>query len=249
MSVDLPAEMAALLRRYEEDLSRTMAERALADRMSAMQRLTAGFAHELRNPVNAARLQLEVLERRMGRPMAHDDPAALALFELQSIAELLDEFLLFARPAPLEAEAHDLIMLVERAVDDERAFATERSTNLAMAKNVTSAPVTVDAPKIVFVVEELVHNAIESVLPGGSVDVEVSMHDEAVQIAVRDDGSGIPPEHVHRIYEPFFSTRDHGRGLGLAIVHTFVSLHRGRIEVTSRPQETAFVVTIPRATM
>ncbi|MBA3499380.1 MAG: HAMP domain-containing histidine kinase [Myxococcota bacterium] len=239
-------ELTSLMERYEQDLVRRMEAQALSDRMEAMQRLTAGFAHELRNPVNAARLQLEVLERRTGQSMLSDDPAALSLFEIKSITELLDEFLLFARPAPLEIEDHDLVALVNQAVDDERAFAEEHDTALAVVTNVSTAPLSLDAPKIVFVVEELVHNAVESVGDHGHVDVEVDMRVDAVRIAVRDDGTGIATDLQHRIYEPFFSTRDHGRGLGLAIVHTFVTLHGGRIEVGSNAQGTCFVVTLPR---
>jgi signal transduction histidine kinase len=238
----LDRELAALVGRFEQ----AAAAQALADRMEAMQRLTAGFSHELRNPVNAARLQLEVLVRRSGRTLASDEPAALALFEIQSITELLDEFLLFARPTPLEIEDRDLVSLVHRAVDDERPFANERATALTVRADVARVPVAVDPPKIVFVVEELVRNAVEAVGEHGRVDVEIETTPEAVRIAVRDDGTGIDPEVQHRIYEPFFSTRDHGRGLGLAIVHTFVSLHGGRIEVGSNSQGTCFVVTLPR---
>jgi|MudIll2142460700_1097286.scaffolds.fasta_scaffold02839_6 signal transduction histidine kinase len=239
-------QIIALLDRHETELGRRMEARALADRMEAMQRLTAGFAHELRNPVNAARLQLEVLERRSGRTATHDDPVTLALFELQSIIELLDDFLLFARPSPLVAEDHDLVALVQEAVDGERPFADERGAALAVAANVDSAPIAVDAPKIVFVVEELVHNAIEAVSADGRVDIEVDVRADRARIAVRDDGTGIAPELLHRIYEPFFSTRDHGRGLGLSIVHTFVGLHHGRIDVGSTARGTSFVVTLPR---
>lgn len=239
-------ELASLMERYEQDVASRIEAQALADRMEAMQRLTAGFAHELRNPVNAARLQLEVLVRRSGRAATHDEPSALALFELQSITELLDEFLLFARPAPLEVEPHDLVALVRRAVEDKRAFAEEHATALAVLASVRSVPVVVDGPKIVFVVEELVHNAVEAVVEHGHVDVEVEMDADAVRIAVRDDGAGIPPEVRNRIYEPFFSTRDHGRGLGLAIVHTFVALHGGRIEVGANSRGACFVVTLPR---
>jgi signal transduction histidine kinase len=105
----------------------------------------------------------------------------------------------------------------------------------------------VDAPKLAQVVSNLVRNGIEAVTAGGHVWVALVPAEECFVIRVGDDGPGIPDEVRPRIYEPFFSTRDHGRGLGLAIVHTFVSLHRGRIEVTSRPQETAFVVSIPRS--
>ena len=222
-------------------------ERALADRMDALQRLTAGFAHELRNPLNAARLQLEVLARRSQRMPAADDPLTLALVELQTLAELVDDFLLFAKPSPLEAEDHDIALLLEQAIDGEREFARERDVALSVVANVRCAAVTVDAPKVVFVVEELLHNAIEAVEPSGHVAVVLDARIDTVHITVRDNGAGIPAGLEHRIYEPFFSTRDHRRGLGLAIVHSFVGLHCGRIAVASGPTGTCFAVTLPRA--
>src|SRR5688572_5361714 len=99
--------------------------------MEAMQRLTAGFAHELRNPLNAARLQLKVLEQRSGG-ITPDHPAALARSELEAIEDLIDDFLLFARPTPLALEEHELVMLVSRVIDDERAFAREHGAEVLL---------------------------------------------------------------------------------------------------------------------
>ena len=218
----------------------TLEARALADRMEAMQRLTAGFAHELRNPLNAARLQLELV--RQLKPASVDDPTELALFELQAIADLVDDFLLFARPTALEAGDHDIVSLVDQALDRVNAFAHERDVEVSTRAIAASA--TVDAQKVVFVIEELLHNAIEAA--HRHVAIDVAADPDSVRIAVRDDGPGIPPTLVHRIYEPFFTTRDTGRGLGLAIVFTFVRLHRGCIEVTSNERGTCFDVRLPR---
>jgi signal transduction histidine kinase len=215
-------------------------KRSLAECMEAMQRLTAGFAHELRNPLNAARLQLQLVDREIS---SSNDPTALALVELQSMADLIDEFLLFAHPAALEAEDYDIAALVAHAVERERAFADRRRVDLSVVAPTTSG--TVDAPKIVFVVEELLHNAIEAVAERGHVAIELVAQTDAIHILVRDDGPGIPDELARRIYEPFFSTHD-GRGLGLAIVHTFVGLHGGDIEHASNDQGTCFEVTLPR---
>jgi signal transduction histidine kinase len=237
-------ELAALVARRESDL----AEQALGDRMEAMQRLTAGFAHELRNPVNAARLQLKLLEQRL--PDGRGEKTLTAVFdELEGITELLDDFLLFARPSPLEREDREVVALVCGAVVDERPFAIANGIDVRFVTNAINATVPVDGSKLSFVVTELVHNAIEAGLPGGHVDVDLDIGPDRIQLAVRDNGTGISPELRTRIYEPFFSTRDHGRGLGLAIVHAFVALHRGVIELRTHPTETRFSVTIPHRSL
>ena len=229
---------------FNRELVARLQRQALADRMEAMQRLTAGFAHELRNPLNAARLQLEVLEQRSGG-ITPEHPAALARSELQAIADLIDDFLLFARPAPLAIEEHELVSLVSHAIDDERPFARDNGVEVLLIADLPPTQVAIDAAKVGSVFSELVHNAVEA-SPHGHVVVELEIAGPNFRATVRDDGPGIAPELHARIYEPFFTTRDHGRGLGLSIVHTFVALHRGSITMTSSPRGTRFEVTLPR---
>jgi signal transduction histidine kinase len=131
-------------------------------------------------------------------------------------------------------------------VDAERGFAHDRRVELRWNAEPAPIPCSMDSAKITCVCRELVRNAIEAASPDGCVTVDVAATTSSARFVVRDDGVGIAPELQARIYEPFFSTRDHGRGLGLAIVHTFVSLHRGAIVLTSNDRGTSFEVTIPR---
>jgi signal transduction histidine kinase len=103
----------------------------------------------------------------------------------------------------------------------------------------------VDAPKIHQVMQNLVRNAIEASPRGGKVDVIVEAIDGGVALRVRDQGAGIPADVLARIYEPFFSTKEGGTGMGMAIVHSLVTLHGGEIHVSS-DGGTEFAVHLPR---
>lgn len=249
----LDIELAIMSRHYQLDSEeRRVAQerRTLADRLIAMQTMSAGFAHEVRNPLNAAQLQLELLERRLRRE-GHDgrflEPTELAQKEMERLTTLLNDFLAFARPPELQVGDHDVTVVVRQAVDPERPLAQRRGAELEV-EIVEAAPLIaeVDAPKLQQVVTNLVRNAIEAVSAGGHVWVTVVPGDNEFVIRVADDGPGIPEEVRPRIYEPFFSTKESGTGLGMSIVHSLVALHGGTIELDSGPRGTRFDVAIPR---
>ncbi len=252
-SVDrlLDMELAIMLRHYhleaEERLVRRE-RRSQTEKLTAVQTLSAGLAHEVRNPLNAAKLQLELLERRLRR--GDGDPRLLDAAELVSqeigrLSKLLDEFLAFARPADLSANPTDLIGLARHVVELERPAAAVRGVVLSVHGPEQPIEANVDAPKLHQIVQNLVRNAAEASPPGGHVDVFIESIDGGVALRVRDEGPGIPAEVLSRIYEPFFSTKEGGTGMGMAIVHSLVRLHGGEIQVRC-DGGTEFIVQLPR---
>lgn len=224
------------------------ADAAQADRVAAIQTLSSGLAHEVRNPLNSAKLQLELLARRLRRD--HDDPKLLEPVEhvhaeLARLTRLLNEFLAFARPSALALGDHDVVVIVHGVLDAERAFADGRGIQLALAGS-AAARARIDAQHVHQIVHNLVHNAVEAVPAGGRVTVTIGDDADHVRLAVEDDGDGIPAAVQHRIFEPFFSTKLSGTGLGLSIVHSAVALHGGTVHVASSPHGTRFEVVLPR---
>lgn len=252
----LDLELAIMLRHYQLEAEERLLRRernAQSERIVAMQTLSAGLAHEVRNPLNAAKLQLELLERRLRR--ADADPRLLQSTELVSeeigrLTELLNEFLSFARPTQLSTGVHDLRAVVQHVLELERPGAQARGISFVVAHglDVDDAPIELelDAGKIHQVVLNLIRNAVEASAHGQAVEVSVERVAEGgAAITVRDHGPGIPPEVIARIYEPFFSTKEGGTGMGMAIVHSLVSLHGGTIAITS-DGGAAITVTLPR---
>jgi len=248
----LDIELAIMVRHYQLDSEAKLIareRRTQADRIAAMQSMTAGLAHEVRNPLNAAKLQLELLDRRLRRE--HDDPrltepSELAGKEIDRLTLLLNDFLAFARPPELHLEERDIAELVRHVCEAERPGATKRGASLELVVAPPTLVARVDAMKVHQIVANLVRNAVEAVTANGHVTVELEGDYEAFTVRVQDDGAGIPPDVRARIYEPFFSTKESGTGLGMSIVHSLVTLHAGSIELDTGNRGTRFEVTIPR---
>jgi signal transduction histidine kinase len=248
----LDIELAIMVRHYQLDSDEKLVareRRMQADRISSMQTMTAGLAHEVRNPLNAAKLQLELLDRRLHK---HTDdprltePTELAQKEIERLTDLLNDFLSFARPPELHLQDHDIVEIVRHVVDVERPTAEKHDATLTLVIAPDSLLARCDSGKLQQIVMNLVRNAIEAVRPGGHITVELAGTHDDFKIRVQDDGPGIPPDVQSRMFEPFFSTKEGGTGLGMSIVHSLVSLHGGAIEIDTGAHGTRFDVAIPR---
>jgi signal transduction histidine kinase len=221
---------------------------AQSERMAAMQTLTTGLAHEVRNPLNSASLQLELLERRLRRAASDPkliQPVEQVSHELERLGRLLNEFLAFARPATLVLADHDVSGIIRDVVAAQAPFATKRRASLQQA-GFESLRARIDAEKLRLISQNLMRNALDAVGPGGHVVVTVDGDEESVRLVVEDDGAGIPEAIQRRMYEPFFTTKESGTGLGLSIVHGMVATHGGIIAFESSPRGTRFDVSLPR---
>jgi signal transduction histidine kinase len=245
-------ELALMLRHYQLDSEERLLQRERgiqSERLIAMRTLSAGLAHEVRNPLNAARLQLELLERRLRRQFGDDpklvEPSELANHEIARLTTLLDDFLAFARPPELHLHEQDVVELCKHVVELERPLADKRGVELVFAE---PAPVIaqIDTGKMHQIVQNLVRNALEAAPMGGHVALTVHNGENAVHVGISDDGPGIADEVIARIYEPFFSTKESGTGMGMAIVHSLVTAHGGTIDIQTDPQGTRFVITVPQ---
>lgn len=248
----LDLELAIMLRHYQLDSEERLLvreHRIQDEKLGAMRTLTAGLAHEVRNPLNAAKLQLELVSRRIKR--SGDDPklaepTRLVHDELERLTRLLNELLSFARPSSLTTVEHDVVAVVRQVMEVERPLAVARDIELALHGDGGALPAEIDAGKVHQIVQNLVRNAIEAAPAGGHVKVALATTLTDLMIGVSDDGPGIAPEIVARIYEPFFSTKESGTGMGMAIVHSLVTQHGGVIDIASRPGATTITVALPR---
>ncbi|MBL8626723.1 MAG: hypothetical protein JNK64_35870 [Myxococcales bacterium] len=248
----LDLELAIMLRHYQLDSEERLLvreHRIQDEKLGAMRTLTAGLAHEVRNPLNAAKLQLELVSRRIKR--SGDDPklaepTRLVHDELERLTRLLNELLSFARPSSLTTVEHDVVAVVRQVMEVERPLAVARDIELALHGDGGALPAEIDAGKVHQIVQNLVRNAIEAAPAGGHVKVALATTLTDLMIGVSDDGPGIAPEIVARIYEPFFSTKESGTGMGMAIVHSLVTQHGGVIDIASRAGATTITVALPR---
>lgn len=219
-----------------------------AERLASLGTMAAGLAHEIRNPLNAASLQLTVVQRRLGRDGGADvtgarEAARLVSSEMTRLAGLVEEFLQFARPQPLRIQRIDLHAAAGELCRLERPDAQAAGVTLSLVEG-PSVYAQLDDERIRQVLLNLIRNGIEATGDGGRVTLRVFRGDDAARLEVEDDGPGLPMPDAP-IFEPFFTTKASGTGLGLSIVHRIVSDHGGRIEVDSRPGRTVFSVVLP----
>ncbi len=197
--------------------SRVLTRRAqTAEKLAAVGTMTAGLSHEIRNPLNAAGLQLSVLERRIERlepalkPLLLE-PLRLVRDEIRRLDHMLEDFLQLAKPRELVARPVDLSALVGRVLDLLEKDAERRGVKLErrLAPNVTVAG---DDSRLRQVVMNLALNALEAAGKGGTVTLDVAELGSDVLLHVDDTGSGVPVELRERIFEPFFTTKPQGLG-------------------------------------
>jgi PAS domain S-box-containing protein len=230
---------------------RELSRRArLSEKLAAVGTLAAGLAHEIRNPLNAASLQLQLLERRIKR-VSEDpklfEPVAVVMEEIGRLAHLVEDFLAFARPSELRAKPVDVAVVVRELVALELPATRAAGVVLAVEAPTEPIPIAADREKLQQVLLNLLRNAVEAVGPGGHVTLRARAVDDGARIQVVDDGPGIAEADLPRVFEPFFSTKADGTGLGMAICHSVVDLHGGTISIHPAPARgTVVEVTLPR---
>jgi signal transduction histidine kinase len=215
--------------------------------------LALNLAHEIRNPLNAAVLQLHLLGRQFDK-LAVDDETRTALHqkarivgdEIGRLSRLLTEFLELARPRAVVREPVSFGRLVGDVLDLEQGSATARG--VAIDRDVAGdCELLGDPEKLKQVVLNLVMNALEAMKDGGQLRVRVAADAETATLTVEDTGPGIEPEVIAQVFEPFFTTKEAGTGLGLSIVRKIVDQHRGEVRIESeRGVGTRAIVTLPR---
>jgi two-component system, NtrC family, sensor histidine kinase HydH len=230
---------------------RELARRAqTAEKLAAVGTMTAGLSHEIRNPLNAAALQLSVLERRLralppGEQGPLQEPLRLVRDEIRRLDHILEDFLQFARPRDFEARPVEVTGLVAKVLDFLGGEFERRSVHLVRRLG-EPLPVRGDDERLRQVLVNLCLNALEAVGSGGEVCVSCALlapdgltgaagATRWVEVLVDDDGPGIPEAERERIFEPFFTTKATGSGLGLSIVHAIVTQHGGTIQASERP--------------
>ena len=248
----LDMELALMLGDYQRASEELLIEhdrKARSERLAALQTMTTGLAHEVRNPLNSATLQLELVERRLRREKADTaflEPIKLAVHEIERLSVMLDQFLEFASAAELTIQEQDAISIARHVIEMERAVAANEGVSIELASPASTAVAAFDASKLHQIIRNLLRNGIEAASPTGSVSIDVSVVDGVLFLRVSDNGPGIPAQVQPRMWEPFFSTKDGNAGMGLAIAHNFVTMHGGKLDVETSSIGTTVTVTIAR---
>jgi two-component system, NtrC family, sensor histidine kinase PilS len=231
-----------------EDLSaiREMESRMRqADRLATVGRMAANIAHEIRNPLASLTGAIEVLTSPLTADDARERLSQIVARESERLNHIIKNFLEYARPAPLALATFDVAAAAEEVLLLLEHRASPGSLKV-LREFAPSIPWAVDAQQFRQILWNLCLNAVEAMPEGGELRVSVAARGETLEVAVSDTGDGIAAGDVAHVFEPFFSTKPEGTGLGLALVHRIVQDHGGEIDVRSSPGlGTTFTVTLP----
>jgi len=221
----------------------------VSERLANLGRITAGVAHEVKNPLNSMRIWLENLKASLPEVDGLPLQAVRVLdSEIDRLDSVVKRFLDFTRPPEMHQEESSLKEIVEGVVTVERPECVKANIRLD-ARLADGVPgVLVDKPLLEQALINLLVNAIQAMPGGGQLFVSLRRRGEMAEIEIRDTGKGIAPEHRQRIFQLFFTTRPGGSGIGLASTFRTVQLHNGSIEFDSEVgRGTTFRITLPLA--
>jgi len=241
-----------LLRQLESDLQRS-------DRLAALGTLAAGLAHEIKNPLTSLLTFSRHLERKFDDRNFRERFSSVVPRELERINGIVERLLELARPARLSFALVRLPELLERAVELYADQLADRHIEIVREYARDVPPVQADKEALYRVFVNLVANALDAMPRGGRLIARagwVSGGDplpparrraaNRVKVEIEDTGTGIEPSETDRIFNPFYTTRSGGTGLGLALAHKIVQDHGGRISFTSAPgRGTTFTIVLP----
>ena len=224
------------------EVKRLQEQMELKERLTALGEMSAGIAHELRNPMAVISGYVNLLGKKTDEERQNIIRDITA--EIQGMNRIIGDLLTFARPASLNRVRVNVKEMIEGCLASVlHAASAEASIKTVLRlDNITAY---VDEVLMRQALGNLIQNAVEAMTGGGALTV--TMHaDRELSIIIGDTGPGIPPEHIKKVFLPFFTTKDTGVGMGLALTHKVVTAHGGRISVVNREGGGAsFRFTIP----
>ncbi len=239
-AVELQHDLDGLLERMATELD-------VATRLAAISRITGGVAHEIKNPLNAISLRLDLLRARLGEP--EEELAGeidILSKEVRRLDRVVKTFLDFSRPVEVKLTEVDLVAIAREVAELTTPQAGLAGIKIWFEAATEEAPLRGDADMLKQAILNLVLNAIEAMKSGGNLWLRVSREDNSVVLNVSDDGPGIPSEARDKVFQLYFTTKQRGSGIGLAMTFRAVQLHNGTINFSTEiGRGTAFQMEFP----
>ncbi len=232
-----------------ESMEEIESELELSRRMAAIGRLTSGVAHEVKNPINAIVVHLELLKTKLGDSNApgvrHLEVIDAEIRRLDRVVQTLVDF---SRPVELQLREQDLRLVI----GDVLSLATEElsTRNVILVSNLPSKPViaNVDADLLKQAAINVIQNGAQAMPDGGTLELSLEVDRKTAVLTIADEGCGIPDDIREKIFDLYFTTKSGGSGIGLAMTYRILQLHHGGVEVQSRKvRGTEFRLRIPLA--
>ena len=240
-------QMEEKIQKTTADLRKTEAQLIRSEKLAALGQLAAGIAHEIRNPLTSINILIHSLTENLPSGDSHREDLKVIEEEINRINEILDRFLRFAKPAPPLLERTDVASIFEETLQLIRPRIEKQL--IVVQKEFQALPIILmDREQMKQVALNLLLNAVQAMPKGGTLMLRGQNSEDGqwIRISIQDSGMGIPNEDMNKLFDPFFSTKEGGVGLGLSIAHRIIDQHHGKIEVESTPGEgTLFTIWLP----
>jgi signal transduction histidine kinase len=233
------------------DLQQSRMQLALADKLATVGKLAASVAHEIRNPLTAIKMWLYALRQGLSDRPELQQKLTVVSTEILRLEKIVHHFLEFSRPPPLRTASHRLGDLVDKSLELMKYRLEQHDTGVVVSHHAdTATEVWADAEQLRQVLLNLLNNALEAMEPGGEIRISsrsaTRNNREMIALAVEDSGSGMAAGVREHIFEPFFSTKEAGTGLGLCIAASVMTRHGGLLELERSDENgTCWIVWIP----
>jgi PAS domain S-box-containing protein len=222
-----------------------------AENLASLTTLAAGIAHEIKNPLGAISIHLQLMQKKLAINEENADPVISKYFgilneEVDRLNHIVVDFLFAVRPMLLELREKNINPLIDELAEFIRAELEESRIRLLLELDEKLPPAFIDERYMKQVLLNLIKNAQAAMPNGGLLTIATQTSDNEIRISVCDTGVGISEENLKKIFDPYFTTKDNGTGLGLTLVFKIIREHRGEISVESREGEgTNFEIILP----
>lgn len=238
----MPTRFVVILRDITADRQSTE-EMIESERVNSIFTLAASVAHEIGNPLNSMKIHLELIRRRLDKLEIPEKSAGtlensvnICLEEISRLDEILKNFLGAIRPQKPSLVQTNLFEIVIDVLGVQKIELENRNIRCSMTQRCKELPVVLgDASLLKQLIFNVTKNAMEAMQEGGSISIEADSDDEFVYLRVKDTGCGISRDDISKIYEPFFTTKNNGHGLGMMIVMRIMREHGGQVGIDSEP--------------
>jgi len=247
------AGRAIILRDITQE-QREREETIESERFSAVTLLAAGVAHEIGNPLNSLDIQLQLLERKLSKAGSSKremeslaESVEVARGEVRRLDQIITQFLKAVRPAPLECHPSDFNTLILETAQFLRSEIENRGISVELFPAKSLPTVSIDRDQMRQALYNVIRNSFQAMGSKGLLRVVTGSDDTHVWVSIGDTGGGIPPTVIDKIFQPYYSTKEDGNGLGLHVVQRIVRAHGGEIILESAEGKgLIFTIRIPR---